>query len=902
MEIPRTPIDNLFNILGGFSAGHEKALKQGLYNAVALFLLFAATIAFYGLYFILSPFVKPLIWALLCGSVLFPFKLKLATAVKSWFAAIETSNKPFVVNVAMIPVQFIDDISEIIGSFLRKNLKYIGPVVVAIPVLLLIYNYTPSFLTCIIWREFQIANTIINFFISTCSIYTVIAIVVGYLSILYVYWTPVNCKRFHHTSFALWFVMSFYLSNLIGAYQVAVFVMLQLLYLLGFIYEVILIVDHQEINGRRPTFIDAARYAFANNLINQTSENTPITCNSSEGDVCLLSSPEEETPQFVATKLVDENADEFVAGIDDNKTKSAISRIRLGKKSMSVDADVGKLLGAVAPKSSKSLENVGQSLAQERNFLRKLKMDFKMSLDIEDDRVNTDNHMYFALYACIGMLLWKHKWMIQLLSLPIAYYLIKQIGISCGLWNMIGNQYTAFVDGISNWCTERHQALVPANVRGLYKLGVIINQKAIELLKGSVDAVATTAVILGLLTFLTCTSIFITIQIYAEGMHLIQVTGEVLNSSLVNNADIDWVPEQWEDSVNSVLDNAYTYGRSAISDGVKGLVKDLEPAKAELMEKKVVELWDRLYQAWMMSNVDPEMVGPTVDVKAAYSVWESFKDSFGKTPLQFFNMTSIQNFAKENVGILMSVMDSVWGIVKGNVSVILSIFTELLYVVLMSGSAVLNFTLSLIVFFTTLFYLLSSSAKTYKPIELMTMFSPISCNRFAIALEEAVIGVFSATFKLASFFGMWTWFTHNLFQVKIVYLPSAFASVLGAVPFLDAYVACIPAAIELWLTRGSMVALAFFMFHFAPFNVVVTDFYNEIKGGGHPYLTGLSIAGGVFCLGVQGAIFGPLLLCCIMVAINLSRRYLHSPSEEAIYTLKSHLTTLKKEDGIPEKE
>lgn len=54
--------------------------------------------------------------------------------------------------------------------------------------------------------------------------------------------------------------------------------------------------------------------------------------------------------------------------------------------------------------------------------------------------------------------------------------------------------------------------------------------------------------------------------------------------------------------------------------------------------------------------------------------------------------------------------------------------------------------------------------------------------------------------------------------------------------------------------------------------------------GGHPYLTGLSIAGGIFCLGVEGVIFGPLLLCCIMVAINLSRRYLHSPSEEVIST------------------
>lgn len=57
-------------------------------------------------------------------------------------------------------------------------------------------------------------------------------------------------------------------------------------------------------------------------------------------------------------------------------------------------------------------------------------------------------------------------------------------------------------------------------------------------------------------------------------------------------------------------------------------------------------------------------------------------------------MTSIQNFAKENIGILMSILDSIWSIVKGNMSVILTIFTELFYIVLMSGSAVLNFVLS----------------------------------------------------------------------------------------------------------------------------------------------------------------------------------------------------------------
>ncbi|XP_076657376.1 transmembrane protein 245 isoform X2 [Halictus rubicundus] len=864
MDSPRPPIDNLFNMLSGFSADHENALKQGIYNAVALFLVCLISVAGYGLYIILSPFVKPLIWALLCGSVLFPFKYSLTTTVQSWFEKTERSNTPMIINLTLLPLQIVDKISDNLGSFLRGHIKFISAMFLLGTLSLGLYHYTPNILSCLLWRICISFNSIVGFFITTCNIYTISVLLIGYLYTLYIYWTPHNSLQFGYTSFVMWFYISLYVSNILGAYQVFVFISLQVLCLVGFIYEVILVMENQELEGKHMTFVEAARFALTNNFITNIQKDILTTLKSDKAVENI------ETETKTADTYSEGNNQEMARTLSAPVTTDSGFNTKLYRKSMSLDTDVNAALLSSKSKVPK----------RKRYLLRRLKTELKISIDVEDNKVDTDIYMYGALYACIGMVLWKHKWMIYILMIPTVFYIVKQLANYFGLWKMVTKQCNAILQVTLGWFMERHQALLPANVRGLYKVIIIIDKKLTEALKASVDTVATIAVILGLLIFTICASIFITIQVYTEGIHLIQMTGEILNSSLMSNPDIDWLPEQWEDSVNSVLDNAYTYGRSAISDGVKGMMKDLDPMKAEQMEKKVLELWDKLYQAWMMSNESSDFVESSVDVAGPYSVWESITEGFEKTPLQLFNMDSIKNFIKENIGIFMSVLNSIWSIVKGNMSVILTICTELFYIVLMSGSAVLNFVLSMVVFFTTLFYLLSSSNKSYKPIELTTLFSPISCHRYAVALQEAVIGVFAATFKLASFFGMWTWFIHNLFQVKIVYLPATFATILGAVPFLDAYFACIPATLELWFTRGSMVAILFFMFHFIACNIVVTEFYKEIKGGGHPYLTGLSIAGGIFCLGVEGAIFGPLLLCCIMVAINLSRRYLHSSPEE----------------------
>lgn len=52
--------------------------------------------------------------------------------------------------------------------------------------------------------------------------------------------------------------------------------------------------------------------------------------------------------------------------------------------------------------------------------------------------------------------------------------------------------------------------------------------------------------------------------------------------------------------------------------------------------------------------------------------------------------------------------------------------------------------------------------------------------------------------------------------------------------------------------------------------------------GGHPYLTGLAIAGGMYWMGGQGAIFGPLILCMFIGIFEVASAALKSESERLV--------------------
>lgn len=160
-----TTLNNVWNFLGGSLGlqGHEKALKNALYNALAMLLLVVCCAAFYALFFVLDPFMKPLLWALLLGSVLHPFKYSLVYSVKNWLDVLESRGTPIAVAVFMIPVSAFDRLSDRIGDLIYRNIKILFYLSVALPLLLVLYGYTPQACLCVLWRMLYACYALINF-------------------------------------------------------------------------------------------------------------------------------------------------------------------------------------------------------------------------------------------------------------------------------------------------------------------------------------------------------------------------------------------------------------------------------------------------------------------------------------------------------------------------------------------------------------------------------------------------------------------------------------------------------------------------------------------------------------------------------------------------------------------
>lgn len=448
-----------------------------------------------------------------------------------------------------------------------------------------------------------------------------------------------------------------------------------------------------------------------------------------------------------------------------------------------------------------------------------------------DEELESNWYFQILFYACAATILFKHLWIVTFCVIPVIFYSVIAICKALGMWNYVEAKLKDPIDKVKEWVNQRRYAILPIFLPGMIQLNKKIHSMFCNIMKSYVDDISACVMIIFLILSGIFISVFSFAQIYSEAITVVQLTGDLVNRTLTVRPElVDILPINMQ-SMNDIIDNAYQYSRSTIEEHLDSFLNNTDKEQAIKFKTQILSLWDRVIQRYMDQYTGNEVVTARVTTE---SVFDAIDEIFTSSGLTY---TSIIEWAKNNLSLMKEIGDSVWIVLRTNLTLLFSIITTSFGVLISSGHFMLTFFFNSVIFFTTLYYLLQSSKDRYTPIAVNS--NSAMQLRILEALESSVSSVLIATLKLSVFHGLFTFVTHSIFGAHVVYLPAFLAAILAAAPFLETYWCSLLAFLDLWLTQNHFyLGFALVLIHFIippNFNVII---HSEIKGSGHPYLTG----------------------------------------------------------------
>lgn len=250
--------DSFYQLWGNLKSNmtQQSQLKAAVYN----FVIIAVVASSVAVCLVFGPFLKPLLWALLVGAVLFPFKYSLSSALKSWFQRLEDDDTHLLVGIALAPLDALESLGEYLWSAFIRHMQLLISGAVGLLFLRLFLAYAPKGIFCAIWRYIRWSHTLCTNvlgsldykIVSTKSrianqlndmanklylILQVIAVLLIYVTCVVLFWKHEKSLYFMLIGQSLYVVLVAYVCSFLGALQVPVLIAVLTYAFAGFLYN-----------------------------------------------------------------------------------------------------------------------------------------------------------------------------------------------------------------------------------------------------------------------------------------------------------------------------------------------------------------------------------------------------------------------------------------------------------------------------------------------------------------------------------------------------------------------------------------------------------------------------------------------------------------------------------------
>jgi len=907
-----SPLDDFFQKY--IPREHEKTLRNSFIQAIALVTCGGIFFGLYYVYSILEPFCIPLMWALLTGIVLHPYKRTITKCFQNYLDNVIKNDQTIVVSLGLTLVEVVDNIAVSIGTYVTTRWKVIVSTSLLLPLLHGITYFFPGAISALLKLLQQVVFVDIILSLNCVQLHHVFITIILFLITLFLDREEYKlvCQI---SSMVAWFIFGAYLSNFLWAPLVYLF---SCLWIYGYCTEPTSCDEPDASPSRsQDTRIKSAFFSFLGHfgLLGNDETDSPPGKLFPDDRRSSDPSPATSTPIIKQpVKEVTPEEDTIDTEPEGHKLAKALS-LETAAKVLTM-TDTPKLMHPGVSKLQKeygvvrSKERLGnisvigrspiggntpKSRVLGRSYVFRLKR--RSSLH----RLGTDSWTYirWAFWSCVLLQLWVRPATGHLLPAPIAYYIIKQVSNFTGFTQFLLSKTKSLHRLVWKWIEDRYDIIFPPPLLFLLNISYSVERKIIQGTKDYIDVIVTVLMITCMVLGLIVATIFISFQVYTESVYVVQSLASITASLNVSDSYIfmkinhSFAGSGYE-SMENVVDGAYNYSRDWISQTLRQSLADADGNARRDLELKVLKLWDKSYQYWV-TNKRASSGGRLGDEAISSNLGELLTQVYSSATV--FNVSAVQTFVQNNMGTLTSIVEQVWSLFKGNIGFLFDTCLGIIKIILNSGSGVVNFVFGIFIYLTASFYLLSNSTDTYIPMEVISQYSIFQISGVGGTIQKAVNSVFLITIKMSVFYLLWTYITHVVFDASIVVLPMLFSSFIAACPFTGQYIVALPAALELYcLQHRSLAALLLVISQVAPSWLVDTAIYSEVRGGIHPWFTGLAVVGGVYVFGVLGAIYGPLALCVLYVIINVYSTFitdteLDTPEVRA-HTQPGHRSTL----------